>query len=360
MKKFLLLVFLSGLQLLLYGQDNRSNVFLITLDGFRWQELFGGAVDSIMQNEDLTRDKSVIARFGAKIPEEARIKLLPWFWSTMANEGLIYGNRWHENKVSCTNRYWFSYPGYNEILTGYSDPTIDSNDKIYNKNVTVLEWLNDQPKLKGKVAAFGSWDVFPYIINDKRSGIPVNAGFTKAGGQELSTKEIFLNELQDEIPSPWTSVRLDAFTHHYMMEYVKKHQPRLVYISYGETDDFAHDGRYDHYLNSAHQTDQWIASLWEYLQQDSFYRDNTNLIISTDHGRGHSPMTEWKSHGTIYKGSHEIWIAAIGPGVPALGEVKQENHQFQNQIASTVAGLLGYDFNTENPSAGKGIQDLTP
>ena len=28
-----------------------------------------------------------------------------------------------------TNGLWFSYPGYNEMLTGAADPRIDSNDK---------------------------------------------------------------------------------------------------------------------------------------------------------------------------------------------------------------------------------------
>lgn len=335
-----------------FGQ-NSENVFIVTLDGLRWQELFGGAVDSMMQNAELTRDKDeVVSRFYAETKEEARQKLMPWFWSVLANEGQLYGNRWEGNKVNCTNRFWFSYPGYNEILTGFSDPTINSNAKKYNQNITVLEWLNQKPEFSGKVAAFGSWDVFPYIINDQRSKIPVNAGFQKTEDQYLTVKEQILNELQDEIPSPWSTVRLDAFTHHYMMEYIHKHRPRVVYISYGETDDFAHDGRYDHYLKSTHQTDEWIGKLWEYLQNDPFYAGKTDLIITTDHGRGESPMTEWKSHGTIYKGSNAIWIAAIGPSVKPKGEIKSEMQLFQNQIAKTAAYMLGLDYENDKEEVG--------
>ena len=99
-----------------------------------------------------------------------------------------------------------------------------------------------------------SLDVFSFIINDVRSGIPVNDGFKTATDANLTQKEQFLNKLQPQIPSPWATVRLDAFTHHYAKEYIKKHKPKVVYISYGETDDFAHDGDYDHYLHSAYQT----------------------------------------------------------------------------------------------------------
>src|SRR5690606_12832092 len=140
------------------------------------------------------------------------------------------------------------------------------NDKIPNPNKTILEIINEQPHFKGKVAAFGSWDVFPYIINEERSGIPVNAGFETAKGNQLTDKELFLNELQKQVPSPWGSVRLDAFTHHYALEYLKKNHPEVVYISYGETDDFAHDGNYQAYLRSAHTTDAMIKELWEYTQ----------------------------------------------------------------------------------------------
>ena len=111
-----------------------------------------------------------------------------------------------------TNALWFSYPGYSEILTGLADDTrITSNDKFPNPNTTVLELANKDPKYMGKVAAFASWDVFPYIVNETRSGVPVNAGFELAKGNSLTDKEKFLNQLQPRVPSPWGTVRLDAF-----------------------------------------------------------------------------------------------------------------------------------------------------
>lgn len=355
MRAFLLVVFTFITTSASVGQTV-ENIFLITFDGLRWQEVYGGAMDSLIDNRELTVDQEEIkSRFSAPTREEAREKLMPWFWSTLEKEGQLYGNRWEGNNVNCANRFWFSYPGYNEILCGYSDPEIVSNNKIYNPNKTILEWLNEMPAYAGKVAAFGSWDVFPYIINDKRSGIPVNAGFRKAEDEYLTYVEQFLNDFQDQIPSPWATVRLDAFTHNYMMEHVKKHHPKVVYISYGETDDFAHDGRYDHYLRSAHQTDKWIESIWNFIQNDPFYKDKTAIVITTDHGRGTSPMTEWKSHGRTYVGSDQMWIAAIGPGIPALGIVQEPQQLYQNQVAGTVAKLLGLAYQGDRYEAGKPI-----
>jgi hypothetical protein len=325
-------------------------LLLITLDGLRWEELFGGAVDSLLNDTEYVRDTAaLIEQFWAESPRQRREILMPFFWEVLADQGQIYGNRLLGNKVNVVNDQWFSYPGYNEILTGFADSNITSNDKILNPNTTVLEWINQRPGFDGKVAAFGSWDVFPYIIHEQRSGVPVNAGFETAEGPDLSEKELFLNELQPQIPSPWATVRLDAFTHGYALEYMKRQKPRVVYIAYGETDDFAHDGDYDHYLQSTLQTDKWIRELWEYVQSEPFYRDQTTMLITTDHGRGHNPKDRWRGHGVDYEGSDAIWIAAIGPGVPALGEVSTEGQLFQNQMAKTAARFLGLEYSNQRP-----------
>lgn len=322
-----------------------ENVVLITFDGLRWQELFAGA-DSLLVDDTgyVDNPDALTKEFWHADPLKRREILMPFFWSTLAKQGQLYGNRKYDNKVDCSNSMWFSYPGYNEILTGFADnERINSNDKINNPNVTVLEYLNQQPAYKGKVAAFGSWDVFPFIINAERSGIPVNAGFAKAQNNS-NEREQLLNLLQDQIRGPWGSVRFDAFTHHYAMEELKKNKPKVLFVSFGETDDYAHGGRYDQYLISARQTDAYIAELWNYLQSDPQYKDKTTMIITTDHGRGTQPKSTWKSHGINIKGAGEIWMAVIGPDSPALGEVKKSQQLYQNQVARSLAKALGVDY----------------
>jgi len=326
-----------------------QNVFLITLDGLRWQELFTGADPILIGDERYVEDPADLKeRFWRDDPISRRRALLPFFWNIIAKEGQIHGNRPLGSKVNVTNHHRFSYPGYNEILTGYADDDrIDSNDKRNNPNVTVLEFVNRQPGFAGRVAAFGSWDVFPFIINEARSGVSVNAGFRTASGDDLTDRERFLNELQPEIPSPWATVRLDAFTHHYAFEYLKKRRPQLLYIAYGETDDFAHNGRYDAYLTAAHRTDAFIEALWKWAQSNDDYRGKTTLLITTDHGRGKGDA--WTDHGADVDGADAIWIAALGPDTPPDGEVTAEGPYFQNQIAATVAVLLGLEYTSEHP-----------
>ncbi|MBT5874080.1 MAG: phosphoglyceromutase [Candidatus Latescibacteria bacterium] len=330
-------------------------VFLITFDGLRWQEVFSGADGELIENESyVTEVDSLKADFWAEDPQQRRQLLMPFFWSQLDTQGRIYGNRMYRNKVDVTNEFLFSYPGYNEILTGSADARIDSNNKVNNRNTTVLELINRQPYFRNTVAAFGSWDVFPYIINEQRSGIPVNAGFEAAEGPDLTERERTLNLLQAQIPSPWSTVRLDAFTHNYALESVKRHTPRLVFIAYGETDDFAHDGRYDAYLRSAHRTDQFIGELWRWVQTHEPYRNKTTFLITTDHGRGTAPIEAWKDHGADIDGSDQIWFAVIGPDTKSGGEITSEDQYYQNQFARTVTELLGLDLLSGTP-AGKAI-----
>ncbi|GAB4400370.1 MAG: hypothetical protein OHK0053_21830 [Microscillaceae bacterium] len=325
-----------------------ENVILITLDGLRWQELFGGVDSLLLYEKTFTDEPEVLEkRFGAKTREERRQKLLPFFWTTIAKEGQLYGNRWQGNMVNVRNNQWFSYPGYNEILTGFQDERINSNNKINNPNQTVLEFIHRQKGFENKVAAFGSWDVFPYIINTERSKIPVNAGYQSSEGPQLTEKEKMINQLQQEIPQRWGSVRFDAFTHHLAKEYLQKHLPRVFYVAYGETDDFAHDGEYHSYIKSAYQTDQFIQDLWNFVQSHSQYKDKTTFIITTDHGRGTVPLDTWKHHGQQVKDSDQIWLAFLGPDTRALGEIKTKGQFYQTQVAKTLAAFLGLDYKNE-------------
>jgi hypothetical protein len=333
-----------------FVEDDSNKVFVITLDGLRWQELFAGADSLLVGNKEYVGNpESLKKEFWRESATKRREVLLPFIWSKVAKTGQIHGNRWEGSKMNLTNGMHFSYPGYSEILTGKADDkNIFSNDTILNPNTTILEIAEKSEAYKGKVAAFGSWNVFPYIINEERSGLYVNAGFRKAKGDDLSDKEVFLNELQDETPSPWGTVRLDVFTHHYAIETLKKKHPKLVYISYGETYDFAHDGEYDSYLESANRTDNFIKKLWYFTQQDAFYKGKTTFIVTTDHGRGTEPLATWKHHGNNVKDTDQVWVIAFGDKVDSKGEVTTEEQLYINQIAASVAKLLDIEIATDS------------
>jgi hypothetical protein len=212
----------------------------------------------------------------------------------------------------------------------------------------VLEWINRQPGFEGKVAAFGSWEILPAIVNQGRSRIYVNGEGPPIKNPETARDTAF-NDLAAELPPIWGSTRMDGPTMMSAMEYLRREQPRVLYVMLGETDEWAHDQRYDLYLDSAWRADRFIQRLWESVQAMPQYAGKTALIISTDHGRG-STTADWGNHGKDYPVAGRIWIAALGPVVPARGN-REGAMATQSQIAATIARLLGLDFRRDVPRA---------
>ncbi|MCR9296726.1 MAG: hypothetical protein NXI32_28800 [bacterium] len=342
----------------LRAEEPVENLVLITLDGLRSEEVFSGADERLMIPELGVKDRAAwLERYGGDSPQQRRRRLLPFLWSRIEkNQAWIAGSLQADSSVKVTNGRYFSYPGYNEVLCGFGDPQIDSNDKKYNENITVLEFLNNQPEFVGSVQAFCSWDVFPFIINDQRSHIPVNAGWMPLTSGDENRLEV-LNNVAKNLFHEWEGVRYDVLTSSAAIECMRHEQPRVLYVSLGETDDWAHAGRYDRYLLTAEQNDRFIQQLWAATQQIPQYRDKTAFIISTDHGRGDG-REGWKSHGVDYPGSDRIWIAAFGAGISARG-IDQGGEFTQSQIAATVAQLLGYDFTQVDSRIAPALDILT-
>jgi hypothetical protein len=322
------------------------NVVLIITDGFRWQELFNGADSTLLTREHGGVEDTLGLRtqFWRPTPEARRETLLPFLWGTIGKQGQIFGNQAKGSVAQITNTFKFSYPGYNEILTGRFDPRIDSNEYPPNPNVTVFEWLSNRSGFEGKVAAFGTWDAFPRIFNrDRATKLFLRAEWERPFDTPRSDVERLLNQQYATVTREWgTYMGLDGLMAPVVREYVKRHQPRALYLGYGETDEFAHDKRYDRMLASAHAVDYFIGDLWRTMQAMPQYKGKTTFIISTDHGRGNG--ARWTDHGADVDGAENIWLAMIGPGIAPLGERTNVGKVTQSQIAATLARAVGEDY----------------
>src|SRR5690349_1388778 len=95
-----------------------ENVFLVTIDGMRWQEVFGGAEAAILENKPAgrVRDlKGTRAQFWRATPQERREVLMPFIWKAVAKQGQIFGDPAAHCSAQVTNGKKFSYPGYSEM-----------------------------------------------------------------------------------------------------------------------------------------------------------------------------------------------------------------------------------------------------
>ena len=165
------------------------------------------------------------------------------------------------------------------------------------------------------MAAFASWEAFPYILNQPRSGLPVDAGLN---GRE----------------------RADSLTYQAARRYLLRARPRVLYLAFGNTDTYAHAGRYADYLAAAHAIDGYLADLWATLQALPQYCGRTTLLITTDHGRGRGRL--WTQHGRELWASGQTWLVACGPGLAAAGAGPGQH--YQSEVAALLARQLGVEY----------------
>lgn len=343
------------------GRQAPRHAVLITLDGARTEEIFGG-LDAVAL-ASTAKDGAIEAtrpyqQYWAATPQARREKVLPFFWQTlMLDRGSIAGNRALGSRFGVTNHHRFSYPGYAEILTGAPhDGTIDSNDNRRYPFPTVLEYLRGRWAVGPEaIAVFGSWETFHWIASHDDGAVTVNAGYQAFGSPDAGVQA--LSRAQFEATTPWDGARHDAFTFRFAMDYLQRVRPRVLYIAFDETDDWAHDRKYDRVLDALNRTDGYLRELWTWLQADAEYRDNTALIITVDHGRGHT-AEDWSTHGDDVVGADETWMAAIGPEWARRGEWTNAPPAFTNQIAATLAKAVGQDFRPAAPQAGAPIDYL--
>ena len=202
------------------------------------------------------------------------------------------------------------------------------------------------------MATVASWAHFNAIAEHIEGATFVNAGQeTLAGNAGLDR----LNAWQVEAAPPWDSVRFDTFTFDVAMTHLAAARPRLLYLALDETDDWAHDARYERLLDAYARTDQYLKRLWTWLESQPDYRGRTHLLITTDHGRGRTPA-DWRDHGGKIAGAEDVWIAFVSPSMSRRGEWKNHPGLFTNQVAATVARWLGVDWREIRPTAGKPIQ----
>jgi hypothetical protein len=343
---------------LAFGAPRTENVVLVTLDGVRVQELFGGMNARIAEHAALDENSDIaVARehFWRESARERRLALMPFFWGTLAPAGIVLGNAETGSKVLVRNAIKWSSPGYVEIMTGAPQAEVVDNTLVRYPHRTIAEFIVSELHLdKTRVAQFGSWDGFKMAASSTDGAFFMNGAY-EALPPSMSTPETeTLVNLRADIQGLWEESSNDVVTFRLAQDYIRRYKPRFLWFGFGQTDDWSHADRYDRLLDCLHLTDRLLSELWQTLQSDDAYRDKTTLIITTDHGRGRE-AGDWMEHDEAIPGSGDIWIAVIGPDTPAIGEAGPTATVYQSDIAATIARLFALDPEKFNAEAGPPI-----
>ena len=78
------------------ARGKTQNVVLIVSDGLRWQEVFTGAEEDLLNDNaggSWLSDEELRKRYWRATPVERREALFPFLWGTVAKRGQIFGNQ---------------------------------------------------------------------------------------------------------------------------------------------------------------------------------------------------------------------------------------------------------------------------
>ena len=167
-------------------------------------------------------------------------------------------------------------------------------------------------------------------------------------------KNQFMPSTDCGINGLYTGYRDDSTTQNHVINTLNTQHPDILVVNYKEPDVSGHANNWNAYLKGIINTDKYANEIWNLIQKDSYYKDQTTLLITNDHGRHDDG---WKdgfiSHGDYCNGCKHISLLVLGP------DVKQnyvcETTYSQIDITATIAFL----FKLEMPfSNGKVMDDI--
>lgn len=309
-------------------QARTQSLIFITLDGVRRHEIFEGVDPTLAEMAKLP-------------PAEVRgaRDLLPNIHRLFFDEGTVLGDPRSEGGISASGPRFVSLPGYLEMMMGVSSGCTD-NDCIPEMRTTIVDELAATMP-PAPCGVFASWEAVARaaITGEPRGFLTISAG----------------REEGSDIP-PWPghgAYRPDRVTASLALHYLREKQPRFLWISLGDTDEYAHHDNYPGYLEALRAADDVIGSVARALDEMGETGERATVIVTTDHDR--SP--NFKDHGE--PGTGDVWLLARGPTIAAAGSIPTSSHRYLRDIAPTIRALFGLPARSCE-GCGRAIAELLP
>lgn len=161
------------------------------------------------------------------------------------------------------------------------------------------------------------------------------------GGRELSqhVRRTLTRGLGEFINGPEAPASGDELTFFLTREIMREFAPRVLLVNFWDM-DVAHWGSYSLYLQAITRTDRLTGMLWDEVQANPKYKDNTTLLILPELGRDGDFNTAngFLNHRSGDASCRNVWLLALGAG---LNRKTVERPVFHTDVASTVLALLG-------------------
>ncbi len=268
---------------------------LVTLDGTRWQEVFGSE------------------------------PVMPTLRRWMTSDGASIGAPGH-GEIRASGPNYVSLPGYTEIFTGRRS-ACHANDCAPITEPTIVDEVIDSG---ATAAVLSSWEA----IDRAAARFPARA-ILSTGRSRLAHAEAFDAKALDagSRAEPWPGYgeyRPDEHTKRLALDLVATRRPKFVFVGLGDTDEHAHRDEHVKYIADLRAADDFLAALEVIAGKDAV------ILVTADHGRA----ANFRDHGGGAPESGRVWLVAKGAGVEARGPIDAGVRHLED-VAPTIRCLLG-------------------
>ena len=280
-----------------------KNVVVIVVDGPRYEDTWG----------DSTHEH------------------IPFMYSEMAEEGVTFTNFWNNGPTNTT-------AGHTALLTGHYENINNAGMENPKRPSYLSYWLKKTNSSPEKAWIFGSKDKIAALADTKDSlWAGTYVPLTDCGVSGLGS-----------------GYRVDSITLKHAMDTMNKYLPPMVFINLKEPDMAGHAGIWENYLAAIEIVDQQYYEFWNFLRSHPFYKDNTAIFITNDHGRHSDHIGSFDAHGDGCDGCRHVNLYAYGPDFEK-GKVVDTKYE-QIDLSATISTILGLKMNTTD---GEVIKELT-
>jgi hypothetical protein len=266
---------------------NKNNVIVLMLDGIRYTESFGDSGYTYIPNLG------------------NNLKLLGTLFTNFYNKGTTLTINSHAS-----------------LITGTLQNQLDNLGNSRPNKPTLFEYYRKQYNLNQDscyvIAGKDKLNVITYSTD-------LNYGLNYRASQILSNPNFDDNQTYNDLNTVLNS----------------SNPPSLIVVNFAEVDGTAHNATNENltpYTDKILQIDTIVYNIYNLIQTIDFYKDNTTIIITNDHGRHTYDIS---SHGDDCEGCQHIMLLMIGPNIPK--NIVNNNRYTQIDIVSTIGAILNID-----------------
>ena len=319
-----------------------GRIVLVTLDGVRAEDVFGGADPSLRPGSKVD---------GLTTPEA----VMPRTHYLVKTRGVALGaERAGCGLVRTASGANVSLPGYLEIFTGKKTRCRDNNcDR------TKLRTVLDEAAGAGlsPVASIGSWEILDRAVSNGSASVFVADGTLRWPGSRPIANDalerlVAAGERADAYPGHGR-YRPDANTSAIALEYLRTAAPAVLHVGFGDADEYGHRNDYPAYLSAIRDADAFIGKVADTLDGMGELGARTTVIVTTDHGRNR----DFQHHGAFSLTSARTFVMAFGSRVATRGVACPSRDITLADVAPTMRVLMGLPSDG-SPEAGRPIEEI--